>query len=122
MQLNIKKRVGVLRGGAGREYLYSLQRGGDIISHITENLGDEYKTFDILIDKNHIWHFNGIPIVPGDLVNKIDVAWNTTHPSFSNILESLSIPHVSTPSFPATLQNSKELLREHVKEHGIPMP
>ncbi|MFA6520672.1 MAG: hypothetical protein WCT44_03645 [Candidatus Paceibacterota bacterium] len=122
MQSDTKKRVGILRGGSGREYHYSLQKGGDIISHIAENLGDKYKTFDILIDKNHIWHFNGVPISPSDLVNKIDIAWNTTHPSFSNILDSLSIPHISTPSFPATLQNSKELLREHMKELGVPMP
>src|SRR3989338_8286887 len=122
MQTVAKKRVGILRGGAGREYLYSLQKGGDIISLISNNLGDKYKTFDILIDKNHIWHFNGVPIIPGDLANKIDLAWNTTHPSFSSILDSLSIPNVSTPSFPATLQNSKELLREHTKELGISMP
>jgi D-alanine-D-alanine ligase-like ATP-grasp enzyme len=117
-----KKRLGILRGGAGREYLYSLQKGGDIMSNINENLGDKYKTFDILIDKNHIWHFNGVPIIPADLTSKIDIVWNTTHPSYSNILESLYIPHVSTPSFPATLQNSKELLREHMKKLSVPMP
>lgn len=122
MLSNTKKRIGIIRGGAGREYLYSLQKGGDIISHISKHLGDKYKTFDILIDKNHIWHFNGVPINPGDLMNRIDVAWNTSHPSFSNILDSLSIPHVSTPSFPATLQNSKELLREHMTTLGVPMP
>lgn len=122
MQVETKKRIGILRGGSGREYNYSLQKGGDIITHIFENLGDKYKTHDILIDKNHIWHFNGVPINPGDLVSKIDVAWNTTHPSFSNILDGLGIPHVSTPSFPATLQNSKDLLREHVRQLGLEMP
>ena len=102
--------------------MYSLQKGGEIISHIFENLGEKYKTFDILVDKNHIWHFNGIPVIPSDLVSKIDIVWNTSHPSFSNILDSLSIPNISTPSFPATLQNSKELLREHMKKLGVPMP
>jgi D-alanine-D-alanine ligase len=118
----MQKRVGVLRGGSGREYNYSLQKGGDILSHIFENLSDKYKTFDILIDKNHIWHLNGVPVSPSDLMNKIDVAWNTSHPSFSNILDSLGIPHVSTPSFPATLQNNKEMLREHVRNLGLGMP
>ena len=116
------KRVGVVRGGTGRNYRYSLERGGDIISHLTEHLGHKYKPVDILIDKNHIWHVNGVPVIPSDLVSKIDVAWNTTHPSFSHILKSLAIPHVSTPSFPEALQNSKELLREHAKNLGIPMP
>jgi D-alanine-D-alanine ligase len=122
MQSVAKKRIGILRGGAGREYAYSLKKGGDIISHISENLSDAYKTFDILIDKNHIWHFNGVPIAPGDLVHKIDIAWNVAHPSFSNIVDSLSIPQVSTPAFPSALQNSKELLREHMKKLGVPMP
>jgi len=117
-----KKRVGILRGGTGRQYHYSLQKGGDIISCVCDHLADKYKTCDILIDKNHIWHLNGAPINPGDLINKIDIAWNTTHPSFSNILESLNIPHISTPAFPAGLQNSKELLREHMKRIDLPMP
>jgi len=122
MQGGTQKRVGIIRGGTGRNYAYSLERGGHIIAHIAEHLGHKYKPVDILIDKNHIWHVNGIPVSPGDLPAKIDIAWNTTHPSFSHILESLAIPHVSTPSFPEALQNSKDLLREHVKDLGIPMP
>ncbi len=122
MQATNVKRVGVVRGGTGRNYMYSLERGGDIISHIHEYLSHKYKPVDILIDKNHIWHINGLPIAPSELPNKIDIAWNTTHPSFSNILESLSIPHISTPSFPHMFQNNKDLLRDHVKKLGIPMP
>ena len=116
------KRVGVLRGGAGKHYASSLQKGGEIISCIFENLGDKYKTFDILVDKDYVWHLNGVPINPGDLSNKVDIVWNTSHPSFSNILESLSIPHVGTGYFSFALQNSKDYLREHVKEIGVQMP
>ena len=35
------KRVGVLRGGAGKHYASSLQKGGEVISCIFENLGDK---------------------------------------------------------------------------------
>ncbi len=122
MQANAIKRVGILRGGVGKYYASSLQKGGEIISHIFENLKDKYKPVDILIDKNHIWHYGGVPIVPGDLVNKIDIIWNTSHPSLSNILDSLSIPHISTPSFFSTLENDKEFLKEHMKEIGLQMP
>ncbi|MFH1201127.1 MAG: hypothetical protein V1484_02245 [bacterium] len=117
-----KKRVGILRGGAGKNYNSSLKHGGEIISHIFENLSDKYKTFDILIDKDYIWHFNGVPIDPGDLVYKIDVVWNTTHPSFSNILDNLAIPNIGNSSFSHALENSKEMLQEHMKQIGVQMP
>jgi len=122
MQANAIKRVGILRGGSGKHYASSLQKGGDIISSITDNLGNKYQVFDVLVDKDHIWHFKGMPVTPSDLGNKVDVIWNTSHPSLSNILDSLSIPHISTPSFSSTLENSKELLREHMKEIGVQMP
>lgn len=122
MQAKTKKRVGVLRGGAGKHYKSSLQRGGELIYSITDNLGNKYKVFDVLIDKNHIWHCGGVPINPGDLVNKIDIAWNTTHPSLSSILDSLSISSIGTSSFSFILENDKDLLKEHVKNIGIKMP
>ena len=116
------KRVGVLRGGAGKHYATSLQKGGEIISHIFEKLSHKYKPVDIFIDKNHIWHCGGVPINPGDLMNKIDIAWNVAHPSLSNILDSLSVPYISTPAFSSTLENSRDLLQEHIKEIGVQMP
>lgn len=122
MQTATKKRIGILRGGTGKNYTSSLQKGGDVISHIVENLSDQYKVFDILIDKNHIWHLNGLPINPGDLVNKVDVVWNTTHPSFSNILDSLLIPNIGASSFSHVLENSKEMLREHMEKIDIQIP
>jgi D-alanine-D-alanine ligase-like ATP-grasp enzyme len=116
------KRVGILRGGAGKHYASSLKKGGDIISSITDNLGNKYQVFDILVDKDHIWHFKGMPVTPSDLGNKVDVIWNTSHPSFSNILDSLYIPNIGSSSFSFALENSKEMLREHMKNINIEMP
>jgi D-alanine-D-alanine ligase-like ATP-grasp enzyme len=122
MPSDTKKRIGILRGGAGKYYKTSLQKGGEIISHITDNLGDKYKTFDILIDQDYLWHINGVPINPSDLTNRVDVVWNTSHPSFSNILDSLAIPNLRAGSFSSVLENSKEMLREHMKKIGVSMP
>lgn len=116
------KRVGVLRGGNGKHYAASLSKGVEIISHIFEKLSHGYKPVDIFIDKNHIWHCGGVPISPSNLINKIDIAWNVAHPSLSSILDSLAIPHISTPVFSSTLENSKELLREHMRKIGLSMP
>ncbi|MFA4975700.1 MAG: hypothetical protein WC839_03615 [Candidatus Paceibacterota bacterium] len=118
-----KIRVGILRGGAGKHYESSLEKGGDIISHIFENLSDKYKIVDILIDKNNVWHAGGVPIHPSDLLNKIDVAWNTLHNlNVSPILNNLAIPNIGNEYFLGALKNNNEILREHVKNIGIQMP
>ena len=116
------KRVGILRGGAGKHYATSLQKGGEVISCIFENLVDKYKIADILVDQDYVWHLNGVPINPSDLAQKVDVVWNTSHPSFSSILESLSIPHIGVGTFSFALQNSKDLLQKHIKSIGLSMP
>ena len=116
------KRIGILRGGMGENYQSSLQKGGIIIAFILDNLANKYQPVDILIDKDNMWHFNGIPIKPADLVHKVDVIWNTAHPTFSNILDSLSIPNVGDSSFHSLLINNREMLRNHIKKLGIIMP
>ncbi len=119
---NTKKRLGILRGGAGEDYNSSLRRGGDFILHITENLGDQYKVYDILIDRDYVWHLGGVPINPGDLVSKIDVVWNMSHPSFSNILESLGIPNIGASAFSHSLKTSRDMLAEHMKSINVAIP
>jgi len=115
------KKVGILRGMAGDQYESSLKRGGQLISHILENLKNKYKPVDIFVDRNYIWHYNGVPVNPGDLVRKVDVVWNTSHPSLSNVLESLSIPSVGVSNFSSMLEKNREMLREHAKKIGVNM-
>lgn len=122
MQTSTKKRVGVLRGGEGKNYAFSLQKGGEILSHIFENLSDKYKVLDILIDKEGNWHLNGAPIKPADLIHKVDMVWNTAHSGISPILNNLSIPHTGFSHFSSALENSKNLLKEHMEKIGISMP
>lgn len=122
MSANLKKRVGVLRGGNGDGYNVSLKKGGDLLSCIFDKLSNLYKPVDIFVDKNHIWHIGGVPVNPGDLAGKVDVVWNTAHPSLSNILKSLSIPHISTSSFVYGLLNNDDLLREQSKNINLAMP
>jgi len=122
MQEKKIKRVGIVRGGEGKHYASSLKKGGEIISHISENLADKYKTVDILIDKGGNWHINGRPVKPVDLIYKVDVVWNTAHPGMSVTLDNLSIPNVGNGFFPSAMENSREILREHMKQIGVPMP
>ncbi len=103
-------------------YESSLIQGGDIISHIVEHLSDKYKPVDIFIDKDYIWHCGGLPVSPSDLPARIDVVWNASHPSLSNILKSLAIPNIRTSSFLSVLQNNRDFLKTHLREIGINMP
>lgn len=118
----IVKHVGILRGGEGEHYASSLRKGGEIILHIMENLSDKWRPYDILVDKEGAWHLNGMPIVPLKLLYKVDVVWNLSQESFSNILESFSIPNIGIPPFSPIFNKSKEMLRKHIKSLGVTMP
>ncbi len=118
-----KIKVGIIRGGTGGHYTSSLKKGGDVISHIFENLSDKYKTVDILIDKEGVWHMNGMPVSPTDLTHKVDIVWNLSqHPEISPILDSLSVPKIDNGSFLRGLENNKKILQAYVKNIGVKMP
>jgi len=117
-----QKRIGIARGGTGNNYTSSLKKGGEIISYLLENLSDKYKPIDILIDKQGVWHLGGRPITPANLVHKVDIVWNVTHPSISRTLNHFSIPNICVSSFSHTLRNSKDMLREHMQKLGVAMP
>ncbi len=119
--MNIK-RVGILRGGNKEHYENSLQKGGELILYIYENLSDRWKPVDVLVDGNGTWHVDGIPIMPAELVNKVDLVWNTTHPNFSVILKSFGIPNIGVDAFPFLLSENRSILQEHMKEIGVRMP
>lgn len=115
------KKVGVLRGGK-YDYENSIQKGGEIISHVFDKLSDKYKVLDIFVDKDNIWHFNGKQIQPAELMHKVDVVWNVSHPGFSNVLQSFSIPVVGHENFSNFIGESRNLLEEHMKKVDVKMP
>ena len=122
MQPKDKIRVGVLRGGDEEYYQYSIRKGGEIILYFHDNLSHKYRPIDILIDKEGVWHAKGMPIMPAELLHKVDVVWNLSHQRFSNILESFSIPVIGVPPFAPFFRNSKEMLSENMKKISIRMP
>jgi len=122
MSVVVKKRVGIIRGGKGKGYEDSIKKGGDIITYLNEHLSDKYKPVDILIDKDGVWHVNGLPILPADLKHKVNVVWNTAHPEHSMDLDNLAILNVGNSLFSHALGSSREMLREHMKKLGVKMP
>jgi len=55
-------------------------------------------------------------------MHRVDIVWNVSHPSFSNIFENLSIPNIGTPAFSKAVGESREILQEHMKKIGVQMP
>ncbi|MEI7709085.1 MAG: hypothetical protein WCI76_00015 [bacterium] len=121
-KINTKKRLGILRGGAGDHHSSSVKKGGEILLHIHEHLSEKYKPVDILVDRDHIWHLGGLPISPSELMTKVDLVWNTAHSSFSNILDSLSVPNIGAGAFFSNIDASREALRKHIAQIGLSMP
>ena len=121
-EIKQKRRIGIVRGGDVDDYERSLKDGGDIFLCIHENLSDQWKPVDILIDRNGLWHVDGIPIQEKtDLINKVDAVWNATHPSFSQIFETLKIPYFGVDSFSHAISENRNMLREYMKGKNILM-
>ena len=105
-----KRRIGIVRGGDVDDYERSLKDGGDIFLSIHENLGEDWKPVDILIDRNGVWHADGIPLQEKtDLVQKVDAVWNAT-------------PYFGIDSFPYAISENRNMLREHMSAISVLMP
>lgn len=111
-----------MRGGAGEFYRKSLDDGGNILSFAANNLADKYKTVDILIDQDGVWHLGGVPVQPAQLMHRVDVVWNSAHPEYSDTLRQFSIPNISAPRTTHAIGESRKMLREHMKRIDISLP
>lgn len=116
-----KVRVGIIRGGANENYETSLKEGSKMISYLFENLPNKCTPIDIFVDKVGVWHIQGVPVLPFDLMHKVDVIWDTTSPALSQVLEG-HILLFKIPHFAGSMASSKALLREHMKTIGVKMP
>ncbi|MES2416387.1 MAG: hypothetical protein V4504_01680 [Patescibacteria group bacterium] len=122
-------KVGVIRGGVSKEYDLSLESGGHILSHLRgEKLQHKYQAFDILIDKQGVWHMNGLPVNFKRLADAIDVAINALHGDYGQdgevqrILESYNIPYTGSNSLSSEFVYNKVLVKEHFQKIGIKTP
>ena len=120
-----KIRVGVLRGGVGHEYNVSLETGSYVLNHIPR---DKYRPIDVFVDRDGVWHQNGIPIAPEFIKNYVDVVFNCLHGKdgedgrIQYFLENLGIPFVGSDSFSSALTGNKSLMKERLKSIGYKTP
>ena len=125
METTQKKRIGVLRGGIGPEYNTSLQTGSYILRHMPRDL---YTPVDIFIDKNGIWHKNGVAIEPDALSDYVDVAFNALHGSdgidgkVHDMFEKQNIPFVGSDSVAIHMSGHRHLQKNRLKDLGVKAP
>jgi len=117
-----KIKVGVLRGGKSPNANKSLRSGSNILRNIPQ---EKYKSIDILITTDGLWHINGIPALLDDLLFNIDVFFNTLgggDESIYQTLNNLLSPYVGSGLLASRFQNNRGLLRKWIKNTGIKTP
>jgi D-alanine-D-alanine ligase len=113
-------RVGVLRGGAS-DYETSLKTGEMVVRHVPDN----YYTEDIFIDRDGVWHQDGLAISPHAALSHLDVVWNALHGPYSegghlqHLLELHKIPFTGTGAFASAISRNSMHLKELLKKEGI---
>ncbi len=126
--MNHHTRVGVLRGGPSNEYQVSLNSGAAVLSVLKDRFSDKYEACDVFIDKNGIWHMNGVPIQPSDASKHIDVAFNALHGAYGEdgkvqaFLEAHGLPFTGSGSLGSAVGMNKVLSKKAFKDHGIRSP
>ncbi len=120
-----KTRVGVIRGGVGHEYEVSLATGANVLSSLDKN---KYEPVDILVTKDKVWHYKGLPIKINDLPEFIDVGFNALHGEFGEdgsvqrLLEEVNLPYTGSNSQTSAIGLDKYEVKEILQDKGILVP
>src|SRR3989344_5501836 len=117
-------RVGVLRGGPSSEYDVSLRTGQSVLAHLPE----QYQAHDILITKDGVWHWRGLPTTPDQIARQVDVFFNALHGEYGedgrlqNVLDQLGTPYTGSGTFASAVGMNKELAKEAFRRQGLKVP
>ncbi|MCX6754365.1 MAG: ATP-grasp domain-containing protein [Candidatus Nomurabacteria bacterium] len=122
-------KVGVIRGGSSDEYEVSLASGSQVLFHLREDrMKDKYTPIDIFIDRDGVWHVNGIPITLDKVAEKVDIIINALHGNYGEDgqvqkhLEQLGVPYTGSGSLASTLAYNKSLAKNEFIKLGIKTP
>ncbi|MSU55625.1 MAG: ATP-grasp domain-containing protein [Candidatus Taylorbacteria bacterium] len=124
MALTSKIRVGVLRGGPSKEHDVSIKTGANVLKNLPEN----YSPIDIYIDKEGIWHVQGIAEDPSKVVRKIDIFFNALHGEYGedgglqHTLDLFGIPYTGSGRMASVFAMHKGHAKKFLDNHGIKSP
>ena len=122
-------KVGVIRGGVSGEYEVSLASGAQVLSHLrSDKMKDKYKAVDIFIDREGVWHINGIPTKLDKVAPKVDVIINALHGDYGEDgkvqqeLEQFKIPYTGSGPLSSAIGYNKFLSKQEFAKLGINTP
>jgi len=115
--------VGVFRGGPSNEHEVSLQSGHTVIKNL-----DTVIVRDIYIDRGGQWHTKGLPVLPGDVLPTIDLAFLALHGEYGEdgqiqkILDLFGTPYTGADAYHSYQSAHKVLAKEVAKKLGLKTP
>ena len=118
-------RVGVIRGGPSNEYDNSIKTGSIVLNNLSQ---EKYSLRDIFIDKNGQWNMHGLSVLPYDVLNHIDIVFNSLHGDYGedgkiqHVLESHGIPFTGSGSFSSMIGMNRLLTKDIYKKYNIKSP
>lgn len=122
-------RVGVLRGGTSNEYEMSLKVGQHILNMLhMEPLSKKYIGVDILVDKQGLWHIDGIEQSPELALRKVDVVFSALKGEYGEdgklqqVLDLFAKPFVGSKAYSTAMTQNKKVAKDHFSHHGIKTP
>jgi len=116
--------IGVMRGGPSSEYEVSLKTGSSVMNE----LRDRYKVRDIFIDRNGVWHIDGVARNPERILPHVDVVFNALHGTYGEdgrvqqIIDAFDVPYTGSKSLPSAIGMNKWLSKKFFREHKINTP
>src|SRR3989344_3883795 len=120
----VKARVGVLRGGMSHEYEVSLATGGSVLRH----LPPAYRGHDILVDRQGVWYWNGLPTAPDQVARQVDVFFNALHGEYGEdgkvqqLLDNLGVAYTGSGAVSSALGMNKALAKDLFRRAGLRVP
>jgi len=122
-------KVGVVRGGISGERDVSLASGAQVLAHLREDrMKDKYLAVDIFIDKDGVWHVNGIPSTLAKISHKVDVIINALHGDYGEDgkiqqeFEQFGIPYTGSGPLSSAIGYNKLLTKQEFEKLGIKTP
>jgi D-alanine-D-alanine ligase len=122
-----KINVGILRGGVSPHHKASLRTGGTILLNLPR---EKYRAVDMYIDKNGVWHVDGVPVALRNLKSIVDVVWNALHnheelSGYGNavqVLEQLGIPYTGSGPEDEKINPHKSEMKKIFRSIGLRTP
>ncbi len=118
----------MLRGGPSNEYEISLESGASVLGALRDHFEGVYQPRDVFIDRQGIWHIDGVSVLPEDISTKIDVAFNALHGTYGedgkvqSLLESHGVPFTGSGSLGSAVGMNKTMTKNIFSSYGIKSP